>query len=322
MASEMLYTSTDMIIHLVIVPCLLAFGFFTNASFLYTIWQSPELQTVPNAYLASLAIADLIVIGGSGIFKYVLPYVNSPVKIDNGMGQLGCKLVFSIISTCFYASITLISTVAVERYIAVCHPLHQRTVSSKSCTAKMITFAWMLGAVLSVVLLSTTSNTTFCIIWPSGEEYSSLPNEIVICNLLPQSLHFSYFPIVDSIIFITCLVLNVTLYTKIILSLRRRASRNMGQGQAQREHNQVARLLIANGLVFFLCFTPRQCVHMDYIVTVIFGDGIFSNAQLQSWKKVLERFPIHTSNLSPRLPRSLLRKIYVFSSFQEYYNID
>ncbi len=63
MASEMLYTSADLIIHLAVIPFVMAIGFFTNTSFLYTVWQSPELQTVTNAYLASVAVADLIFIG-------------------------------------------------------------------------------------------------------------------------------------------------------------------------------------------------------------------------------------------------------------------
>ncbi len=295
-ASEMLYTSMDISFHLVIVPCLMAIGFFTNASFLYTIWRSSELQTVTNAYLTNVAIADLIFIGVNGIFLYVLPSIHSPVKIDNGMGILECKFVNGIMSMCFYASITLISTVAVEKYVAVCHPLYQRTVSSKSRTAKMISLAWILGAVLSVLFLSRASSSTSCIIWPP--EYSSLPNEIVTCSLLPESVYFPYLPLVDSFIFTTCLMLNVTMYAKIILSLRRRAASNLGQGQAHREHNHVARLLTINGLVFFLCYTPLQCIYMDYIATIIFGDGIFSNAQLEQLYKMSSVFRYVNSSIN------------------------
>ncbi len=55
---------------------------------------------------------------------------------------------------------------------------------------------------------------------------------------------------------------------------------------------------------------PKQC-HVPTIFSPL----------VQSWKKVLERI-IHTCNLSPHLPRSMLREPYVFSTFQEYYNID
>ncbi len=297
MASEMLYTSTDLIMHLVIVPCLMAIGFFTNASFLYTIWRSPELQTIPNAYLASLAIADLIFIEWDGILFFVLPYVKSSVKRDFGMSPFGCQIVTTINVMCFYTSVILISTVAVERYIAVCHPLHQRTVSSKSRTTKLITFAWILGAILSLVLFLTASGSTFCIIWPAGDEFSKLPNKIVTCSPVSDSSRFSFFPILDFMIYATCFFLNLTMYAKIIVTLRRRASK-MSQHQAQQEHNHVARLLTINGLVFFICFAPYQCANMDYMATVIFGSGIYSYTQLEQIYRMSVAFSFVNSSIN------------------------
>ncbi len=43
---------------------------------------------------------------------------------------------------------------------------------------------------------------------------------------------------------------------------------------------------------------------------------------LQSWKKVLEGFPIYMYNLSPCVPCSMLRNVYVFNTLPKYYNIE
>ena len=55
---------------------------------------------------------------------------------------------------------------------------------------------------------------------------------------------------------------------RLSLALKKRATQDLGIGaqhKAQHEHNQVARLLITNGVVFFMCFIPRQLTNLDSI---------------------------------------------------------
>ena len=87
----------------------------------------------------------------------------------------------------------------------------------------------------------------------------------------------------NSILYLIVLGVNFTMFAKIIITLKRRALYDNGTGRiphkAKREQYKVARLLITNGVVYFVCFTPWQLVHRDDIVSNLVGSPIFSNRQ-------------------------------------------
>ena len=57
-----------------------------------------------------------------------------------------------------------------------------------------------------------------------------------------------------------------------------------------------------------MCLNQAEWINLGMLISTIM--------------KVLEWFPIHTCNLSPCLPCSMLRNVYLFSSLPEYYNIE
>ena len=98
---------------------------------------------------------------------------------------------------------------------------------------------------------------------------------------------FQDFPIIysfvgDAIFYLMAAGVNFTFYTKIIITLQRRASDKMGTETSQcKVHNQVARLLIMDGAVFFVCFTPWQIANLDRIIKHLFESHLFSNMHVK-----------------------------------------
>ena len=268
-AAELLYSSVEVAFASIVVPCMMAISFLTNSAFIYTVYRRPELHTITNAYLVNMAVADIIYVEVDGIVHFVLPCMMSPLKSAVHFGQSEC-IVHVFVNISYYTSFVLITCVAVERYLAICYPFYQQMVSGKSRTIKIIIASWLLGGIFtSITAVPQGWNLkTLCIDWPNGEAYSMLPKKFSSCSTLPG------FPLVlsqvtDTLLYILALLISLIVYTKIIITLKRRASQDLGtkiQHKAQREHNQVAQLLVINGIVFFLCFTPWQFKNFVSIV--------------------------------------------------------
>ena len=276
-AAEWLYSSADVIFASIVVPCMMTLGFLSNSAFIYTVYRIPELRTITNAYLVNMAIADLIYIELHGVLVFVLSYSMSPIKGDVHFGQIRCFIRSMISVTCYHTSFILVTCVAVERFLAICHPLYQQKVNGKSRTVKIIITSWLLVGIITSILNvpQVCYWKTSCIVWPRGEKYMTLPKKISTCTAFPR------YPIVisqiaDVVLYWVTLVINFIVYTRIITAMRRRASVDLGTRQSQNKNvHQVARLLITNGVVFFLCFTPWQFANLDRIATNLTGSHLF-----------------------------------------------
>ena len=241
-----------------------------------------DLHTTTNAYLVNMAIADLIYVDLNGALGFALPYMMSPIKIDVHYGQIGCIFRATVGNMCYYTSFILVTCVAVERFLAICYPLYQQVVNCKSYTMKIIVASWLFGGIFAVGLQvpQMVYLKTSCIVWPDvdGVSYLMLPKKISSCTAFPR------FPVVisqvaDIVLYCVTLVINLIVYARIITTLKRHASFDFGTGQRQHNKlNQVARLLITNGVIFFLCFTPWQFTNVDRIVTNLTGLHLFANS--------------------------------------------
>ncbi len=102
----------------------------------------------------------------------------------------------------------------------------------------------------------------YCTLWPDDEEYRDLPTVIQFCGAMhPDIVVFS--ELCKSIPFFIAMVWNIYMYARIIYALTiddnslagnsNQQNAGMASAQASRFKNQVARLLIVNGSLFFMC---------------------------------------------------------------------
>ena len=121
-----------------------------------------------------------------------------------------------------------------------------------------------------------------CVLWPPTETYKNMPTTKRQCKPInTQAQTYDY--LMSLIVFVTALIVNFWLYACIILALRQRpASSASGVDDRQktiahRVRNQVARTLILNGVLFFLCQTPYRLYYViDFLVVVHGFDNLES----------------------------------------------
>ena len=269
--SSYFYGTVEVITVLGFYSVTLLFGLVTNVVFLLAILQIPDMRTITNAYLGNLAVADLLALC-SVDYHILASYFMSPkVRTMSYNSSIGCAINVTIQYASHFTSIALVFIVTIERYLGICKPLYHHVVSKKGRTCKLIVAAWVFGLIYSCAFVAPRKYVVVktCVLWPEGEEYDSLPT--VITSRSPIHPFYKDLPQILQIFpFAFALMCNICMYYLIIKKLHRRVSRfnqMIHARQIARVRNQIARLVIANGIVFFLCYIPY------YIFR--FSDGLF-----------------------------------------------
>ncbi len=269
MASGLFYSSEEKRFMYIIIALIILTGMVGNGAFLLTVYRIQRMRSVTNAYLCNVAITDMTFIIGSSVFGYVLVIgsLKNELRLTT---SVGCTLTYSVFNFTYFLSVTLITFVSLDRFYAICSPFSHRAVSSKSRTRRVIALAWVIAMILSIVMLPTIGRVTFqCIIWPNDQEiYYNLPDRRWICDVISNSVASRiYAGFVGAVIYAVFLVANVVMYAGIIRTLSGRdistACGDQHMGEVKEVRNQVARLLIVSGIVFFICQSPKRLLNIS-----------------------------------------------------------
>ncbi|XP_033111926.1 gastrin/cholecystokinin type B receptor-like [Anneissia japonica] len=321
------YDRTDKIIITVIMPTILIIGLMGNVTFLVVVTLVQRMRTITNLYLQSLAVSDiifLIVAIGEKLWRYLSsPYVDD----QSMMGQIGCIVVYFITDMTFYSSVFLVTLAAVERFYAICRPLkHRMKIGAKERTIRLIASAWVLAFCLSMLVSpSNWGNKSYCLWWisngtnsPSSSESFPSENDPYYHNgrmfqctgITPWYVSFG--ACVQTLPFFTAFIANCTLYYNIIHSLNRRvgtADRQRPNTKNLRIRNQVARMLIVNGLVFFICLAPFEILSLVVTSETITNIVVLTQEQYNMWGE-FARLMLYVNSAVNPIVYNLMSKRY------------
>ncbi|XP_038055068.1 growth hormone secretagogue receptor type 1-like [Patiria miniata] len=287
-AEELSYTNADRIIITIVNPCILAVGLLGNLAFLFMMVRVRRMWTVTNIYLTNLAIADtsFLVIAVS---EKIARYRASPVSGDQAiMGPGGCISVYVLLDVAYSVGLCLVTLVTVEKYYAICRPIQHRLVGGMKRTKRLVLVVWVIAWVFGLTLLPCWSNFVgFCTTWPETEAFSNHPQVIGFCQ--PEAawlidVHNG----VQTVPFFVCLIVNAVLYILIIKRLNTRVGvvnddHSTGQQRKnlrQKVRNQVARMLIVNGVLYFTLMAPFQCTSFAFVISNSTGNYVLEPEQV------------------------------------------
>lgn len=121
-------------------------GVVGNISTCIVISKNKSMHTATNYYLFSLAISDfLLLLSGvpqevySMWFKW--PYI---------FGEVFCVVRGLVAETSSNATVLTITSFTVERYLAICHPFLQHTMSKLSRAVRLILIVWIISIGLAI----------------------------------------------------------------------------------------------------------------------------------------------------------------------------
>ena len=274
-AGELRHTTVSWSIALIVNPMVVAFGIFSNLVFIFVVYRVKSMQTITNIFLFNLSVADtslLVVSFLPDIRRYIISY--NLVSFNSPAGCIATSLLTYLF---YYASLWTITLVSVERYLAVCHPLKYTSWKSKRRPLGLVTASWIVS-LLFASFAAPSSTRFYCVL---SEQDGSVLERIPVCFPSCQwclvALEWT-----DVLQFFIALFVNVVLYSLIIKRLTRTlllVNNDDDNGddddvdkdtsrlkkEARIARDSVIRMLIINGIVFFICLFPFTIVNIMYI---------------------------------------------------------
>ncbi|XP_072021927.1 growth hormone secretagogue receptor type 1-like [Amphiura filiformis] len=271
------YKQHNYVLKFYLSPLVGLLGILMNLTFLFVLARVPDMRTVTNVYLGSLAVADTMFLTASAVDLLKTWQSNTGLLLNHPYYTNAQCVSFNLsIKLTFYGSVCMITLVAFERYMAICHPLKHRMVSGKRYTIKVTVVTWLVAVIMGTLgCLKTVRSNSYCFLWPPGLKemaYVYIGDDRTVCNAL-SPIWWAVSHGMQSVFFAANLCLNILLYCSII---RRLGKRNVGgegnqerQRELQRVQNQVAKMLIINGTVFFILMVPYEInTFVEFIWTV------------------------------------------------------
>uniref|UniRef100_A0A8C3YSC2 G protein-coupled receptor 35 n=1 Tax=Catagonus wagneri TaxID=51154 RepID=A0A8C3YSC2_9CETA len=219
---------------------LLVLGLLLNGLALWVLCCRLQRWTETRVYMANLAVADLCLLCALPFFLYSL-------RSSRGEDTPLCQLSQGTYLANRHMSVSLVMAIAVDRYVAVRHPLRARRLRSPRQAAAVCLTLWVLvlGS-LALRWFLEVQEGSFC--FASRSRQSSLTAVF--------SLVFFYVPLA---VLLFCSL-------QVVAALARRPAADAGQAEASRK---AGRMVLANLVVFVVCFLPFHVVLTLHVARVL-----------------------------------------------------
>ena len=241
---------------------ILLFSLFGNLAVILIVWKNERMRTTTNLLIANMASSDLL------ISVFAVPRELTEIfagkrrwLIDGLMGLISCKLVYLFQDISTAVSIQSLVVIAIDRYRGVVQPFHPPLITSKVCKA-IIPIIWIIA-----IGLHSTYFYTVRLVEQDSKSYCTFSWAPKFEHRKTQERYFVFISII--LIFLPLCVI-LTLYTCIVLELKKRNNINSGTSelrrQRQKEDIAIVKKILAIVFLFIICITPVTILALLYFV--------------------------------------------------------
>ncbi|XP_053292916.1 mu-type opioid receptor [Pleuronectes platessa] len=236
-------------------------GLVGNVLIMYIIVRYTKMKTATNIYIFNLALADALVTS-------TLPFQSVNYLMGTWpFGDILCKMVMSIDYYNMFTSIFTLTTMSIDRYVAVCHPVKALDFRTPR-NAKIVNVCnWILSSAigLPVMVMASTANTS--------------SSNIMDCKLIFPHPSWYWDTLLKICVFIFAFIMPVLIITVCYgLMILRLKSVRMLSGSQEKDRNlrRITRMVLVVVAVFIVCWTP---IHIFVIITALIN---IPNSTLQT----------------------------------------
>ncbi|XP_069961713.1 thyrotropin-releasing hormone receptor isoform X2 [Bactrocera oleae] len=244
-------------------------GVLGNLITCIVISRNKFMHTATNFYLFNLAVSDLmLLLSGAPQDVYSYWYPNA-----FPFGDAICILDSVLAETATNATVLTITAFTVERYIAICHPFRQHTMSKLSRAIKFIFAIWV-----TALLLALPQAMQFSVVSEQGGTSCTIGNHFVEHVFAVSGFIFFGGPM--TAICVLYVLIGIKLKRSRLLQAVPRRTPDVHRGISAQ--SRVIRMLIAVAVAFFLCWAP---FHAQRLMAVY---GSSANIESQLFRDVFE----------------------------------
>lgn len=219
-------------------------GFPGNVFVIWTVLTRMKKRTVPCILILHLAIADIFVILTAPVFIHFL------ATSSWAFGNMICKLCHYISCLSMNASILLITSMSIDRFLAVSKPLDSVTLRNNSAVSKIVFAIWLFASLLAIPM-------------PFYREVMPYKNKLVCIPFHSSSGHviFQYlFELITGFVFPFSIIISCYVY----IGLRLRTAKF-------KTKHRTSRLVIMIIITFALFWLPYQVVNIMQVSGELFS---------------------------------------------------
>ncbi|KAG8197923.1 hypothetical protein JTE90_020301 [Oedothorax gibbosus] len=240
-------------------------GVVGNVCTCVVISRNQYMQTPTNCYLFNLAMADMLTLLLAMPTELYTLWHQYPWQL----GPVLCWLRGMVPEATAYASILTIVTFSVERYVAICKPLHTTRRSTLSKAVRNIAIIWAAAALCALPYAFFTEVNHLNS--PSGEP---LP-ESRWCGFPfnKPDRHWEVLMLMSTLLFFVLpLTLIAVLYALIAHALKKSRDHIHADESKMRSRRTVIRMLAAVVIAFFVCFAPFHAQRLLFLYVSLNGE--------------------------------------------------
>lgn len=259
-------------------------GVLGNILVCIVIVRNTSMHTATNYYLFNLAISDLIYLLFGLPFEVILFWHQYPYLF----GSTFCWLSRLIKDTCTFVSVLTIVAFSIERFLAICYPLHVYVMCGFKRAVRIIIVIWAISIVCAIPFGLYTD--VHYLRFP--KEYGPELKESALCRMTESppipvwelsAILFYVLPLIFLLVFYTRIVVEIQNKLKDNNVLGVRHGSNSSHMKRTRSRRAVIRMLVVVVITFFICWSPFHIQHVlsPYLIRVVdFETAIILNTVL------------------------------------------
>ncbi|XP_071439435.1 neuropeptide CCHamide-1 receptor-like [Hetaerina americana] len=245
-----------------IVPILFALifvvGVLGNGTLVLIFLRNRNMRNIPNTYIFSLALGDLLVI------LTCVPFTSTVYTVESWpYGELICKLSECAKDVSIGVSVFTLTALSAERYCAIVNPMrrHVGRLSSGPLTIMSAVGIWILALIFAMpsAIFSHVRSHVLCNNW----------FRLVVCYPYPKEVEKIYVQAVVLLKFLTYYAIPLIIIAFFYILMAKNledSTRNMPgetvthgsrqQSNQVRARKKVAKMVLAFVVIFIICFLP------------------------------------------------------------------
>uniref|UniRef100_A0A8D0YSQ2 G-protein coupled receptors family 1 profile domain-containing protein n=1 Tax=Sus scrofa TaxID=9823 RepID=A0A8D0YSQ2_PIG len=238
----------------VVYALIFVVGVAGNILVCLVILRHQTMKTPTNYYLFSLAVSDLLVLLLGMPLEVYEMWRNYPFLF----GSVGCYFKTALFETVCFASILSVTTVSMERYVAILHPFRAKLESTRRRALRILGFVWGFS-----VLFSLPNTSLHGIKFHYFLNGSFIPGSATCTVIKPMWIYSFIIQITSFLFYILPLTVIGVLYYLMGLKLKKDQPLEADKATANIQiasRRSVSKMMYVLVLVFAICWAP---FHVD-----------------------------------------------------------